>query len=116
MTLHRHKVDDGAKMAVSLCTCLQGGRLRMGVPMMLVSVPLTRGRVNISSLPTATAMEQPRALPLTEVTPCLRFNRKNYKTIRNPDCTKTEIRAKGGRRLPYTGRAGGESDIGLWLL
>ena len=81
------------KMAVSLCTCLQGGRLRMGAPMMFVCVPLTRGGVISSSLPTESAVEQPRAvLPLTEVTPSLRFSRKNYKKNRNPDSTKTEIR------------------------
>jgi hypothetical protein len=32
--------------------------------MMFVSVALTRGRVVASSLPTATPMEQPRAVPL----------------------------------------------------
>jgi hypothetical protein len=59
----------GFKMGNSLCTCLQGGRLRMGVPMMLVCVALTRGRVVSSSWPTVTAMEQPHViLPLQEVT------------------------------------------------
>ncbi len=88
------------KMAVSLCTCLQGGRLRMGVPMMFVCVPLTRGRVLASSLPTAPTVEQPRALiPLTEVTPSLRFSRKIYKKIRNPDPTKLKL--KSGKK--YTG-------------
>ncbi len=84
-------------MAVSLCTCLQGGRLRMGVPMMFVCVPLTRGRVNGSSLPTASPVEQPRTLiPLGEVTPSLRFSRKIYKKIRNPDPTKLKL--KSGRK------------------
>ncbi len=50
------------KMAISLWTCLQGGRLRMGAPMMFVCVALTRGRVIASSLPTARPVEQPRAL------------------------------------------------------
>jgi hypothetical protein len=52
----------GFEMAISLCTCLQGGRLRMGVPMMLMCVALTRGRVIPSSLPTASPVEQPRAV------------------------------------------------------
>ena len=84
-------------MAFSLWTCLQGGRLRMGVPMMFVCVPLTRGRVNGSSLPTATSVEQPRAIPLTEVTPSLRFSRKIYKKTRNPDPTKLKL--KSGKKL-----------------
>ncbi len=42
--------------------------------MMFVFVPLTRGRVITSSLPTAPHVEQPRALStLTEVTPSLLF-------------------------------------------
>ncbi len=50
--------------------------------MMFVCVALTRGRVIPSSLPTATAMEQPRTLiPLPEVTPSLRFSRKIHKKI-----------------------------------
>ena len=86
-------------MAVSLCTCLQGGRLRMGVPMMFVCVPLTRGRVNSSSLPTVTTVEQPRAImiPLGEVTPSLRCSRKIYKKIRNPDPTKLKL--KSGEKI-----------------
>ena len=90
------------KMAVSLCTCLQGGRLRMGVPMMFVCVELTRGRVNSSSLPTAPTVEQPRAVvPLEEVTPSLRFSRKIYKKIRNPDPTKLKL--KSGKKYSYGG-------------
>ncbi len=89
-------------MAVSLWTCktscLQGGRLRMGVPMIFVSVALTPGRVLTSPLPTAPAVEQPCAIiPLTEVTPSLRFNRKIYKKIRNPDPTKLKL--KSGRKF-----------------
>ena len=90
------------EMAVSLCTCLQGGRLRMGVPMMFVCVPLTPGRVLTSSLPTVTSVEQPRAgIPLSEVTPSLRFSRKIYKKIRNPDPTKLKL--KSGKK--YTGNS-----------
>ena len=86
------------EMAVSLCTCLQGGRLRMGVPMIFVWVALTRGRVGASSLPTVTPVEQPRALiTLPEVTPSLRFSRKIYKKIRNPDPTKLKL--KSGRKF-----------------
>jgi hypothetical protein len=82
------------KMDFSLCTCLQGGRLRMGVPMMFVCVALTRGRVIGSSLPTVTAVEQPSTpLTLTEVTPSLRFSRNIYKTIRNPDPTKLKLKS-----------------------
>ena len=51
---------------MSLCTCLQGGILRMGMTMIFVSVELTRGRVLSSSFLTATSMQQPHgtfALP-----------------------------------------------------
>jgi hypothetical protein len=79
-------------MANSLCACLKGGRLRMGVPMMFVCVALTRGRVIPSSLPTVTPVVQPRAvIPLTQVTLSLRFSRKIYKKNRNPESIKTEI-------------------------
>ena len=64
--------------------------------MMFVSVPLTRGKVVASSLPTAPTVEQPRT-PLTEVTPSLRFSRKIYKKTRNPDPTKLKL--KSGKKI-----------------
>ncbi len=86
------------EMAVSLSTCLQGGRLRMGVPMIFACVPLTRGSVIASSLPTVPPLEQPRTLlPLTEVTPSLRFSTKIYKKTRNPDPTKLKL--KSGKKV-----------------
>jgi hypothetical protein len=70
----------------------------MGVPMMFVFVALTRGRVLRSSLPTVTSVEQPRTpLPAPEVTPSLRFSRKIYKKIRNPDPTKLKL--KSGQKV-----------------
>jgi hypothetical protein len=50
------------EMAMSLCTCLQGGKSPTALRTTLASVALTRGRVIGSSLLTAKPMEQPRAI------------------------------------------------------
>ncbi len=69
----------------------------MGVPMMLECVALTRGRVVASSLPTVTAITQPRAvIPLTEVTPSLLFSRKIYKEIEILNPLKLKLGTKWG--------------------
>ncbi len=66
--------------------------------MISVCVALTRGRVIASSLLTESSVEQPRSLiPLGEVTPSLRFSRKIYKKIRNPDPTKLKL--KSGKKV-----------------
>ncbi len=62
---------------------------------MLVCVALTRGRVIASSLPTVTSITQPCMVLLSQVTPSLRFSRKIYKKIRNPDPTKLKLKSGG---------------------
>jgi hypothetical protein len=55
------------KMATSLCLCLQGGKSLREMQTTFASVMLILGRPITLSLPTATPMEQPWALPLLEV-------------------------------------------------
>ncbi len=65
---------------------------------MLVCVALTRGRVCASSLPTVTAIIQPRTLfsPKTEVTPSLLFSRKISKKLEILNPLKLKLGKKGG--------------------